>query len=309
MPEGPALRLDVFLVHSLEGCSRRQARELTDAGLVHINGRPARKGQPVFPRDVVHVAADLREAVELAPQGELPVRILYEDDAVIAVDKPAGMPTHARRLSDRGTVANFLAGRHPESRSASPNPLEAGLVHRLDSGTSGVIIAARTRTAYEALRRAFRERSVHKEYLALVVGDVAQPGRAEAAIAHAPRHPRRMCVCPNPESARALKARAAVTSYRPVTRFGSATLLAVRIETGIRHQIRVHLAGIGHPVIGDPLYGRDIAQPLEVSRLLLHAHRVRLRHPETGTPLAAEAPIPADFQSALDALSRPTGRT
>jgi len=306
VPEGPARRLDLFLTLTLEGCSRRQARELIDAGAVRVNGRRACKGQPVFSRDVVHVAVDAREPVALAAQPDLPVRILYEDESVVAVDKPPGMPTHARRLHERGTVANFLVGRYPETRSASPNPLEAGLVHRLDTDTSGVMLAARTRVAYDALRRQFRERAVRKDYLALVAGDVAQSGTVNAPIAHRPRHARRMRACPDPESAQFLKARQAVTRYRPVTRLASATLLAVRIRTGVRHQIRVHLAWIGHPVLGDSLYAKRSGPVLSPVRLFLHAYRVRLQHPDHSGPLIVKAPVPEDFQSVLDTLARGT---
>lgn len=297
--EGATGRLDVFLTRHLPDLSRRRTRELIDRGLVRINGRRARKGAAVQPGDVVRIDA-AAEPVRLAPQPALPVPVIYADAAIVVVDKPAGLPSEARRAADCDTVANFLIARYPEVELASPNPLEAGLAHRLDPGTSGVLVAARTPEAFRELRRQFRDHEVAKEYLALVEGDIARAGRVDLSIAHIPRHPRRMCACADPRRARRLRARPAVTVYRPLERFGVATLVAIETRTGVRHQIRVHLAAIGHPVAGDPLYGTGKAQSFMASRPLLHARQLQFRHPaRRGSTCAVEAPLPADMQDAL----------
>ncbi len=299
--EGAAGRLDVFLARHLPDLSRRRTRELIDRGLVRINGRRARKGGAVQPGDVVRIDA-AAEPVRLAPQPALPVPVIYADAAIVVVDKPGGLPSEARRAADRDTVANFLVAQYPEVEQASPNALEAGLVHRLDPGTSGVLVAARTPEAFRELRRQFRDHEVAKEYLALVEGDLARAGRVDLPIAHVPRHPRRMSVCADPRRARRLRARPAVTTYRPLERFGAATLAIIETRTGVRHQIRVHLAAIGHPVVGDSLYGTGTAQSFTASRPLLHARQLRFRHPArqgSASTFTVEAPLPADMQQAL----------
>lgn len=299
VPEGPPVRLDQFLIAQGAGGSRRRARELVRSGAVHIDGRPARKGQMLRPGQVVSISA--APPLELAAEPDLDVEILFTDEAVIAVNKPSGMPSTARRSDDHGCVANFLLGRFPELRAVGANPLEAGLVHRLDTDTSGILLAARTAQAYAALRRQFRTEAVVKYYLALVAGEVERPGVVAHPIAHMPRRRRRMQACTHPSTAAALGGRRAKTAYWPLRRASGATLIAARIRTGVRHQVRVHLASVGHPVIGDPLYARRCAG-LKAPRLLLHAWRLRLTHPTKGTPLDLRVDIPADFRGLIAAL-------
>jgi 23S rRNA pseudouridine1911/1915/1917 synthase len=213
------------------------------------------------------------------------------------------------RPSDHGTVANFLIARYPEMRAVGDSPGDAGLVHRLDNETSGVLLAARTAEAHRFLRRQFREQRTTKEYLALVVGNLGESGRVDTPIAHQPRRPRRMCVCPDKAQALAYGARPAVTRYRPIEKFGSATLVEVGIETGVRHQIRVHLASIGHPVLGDPTYGgHPTPQEPTAPRTMLHACRLRFRHPLTGRLLTVDAPLPADFRAVFEGLRNASRR-
>lgn len=295
VPQGPPLRLDVFLARSLPLASRQAARDLIGRSFVTINGKPAAKGHLVHPHDVVRISGPAEEAVDLTPEPDLPVALLFEDDAIVAVDKPPGMPSVALDASDRGTVSNFLIARHPELALAGPNPREAGLVHRLDTATSGVLLACRTADAYRALRAQFRDGTVEKDYLALVVGDVRAEGTVDVPIAHLPRHPRRMLACAAEARAVALGARPASTAYRPIARVAANTLLAVRIRTGVRHQIRVHLASIGHPIVGETLYGRNRAETEEPQRLMLHALRISFRHPSTGRRIAIEASIPPEL--------------
>jgi 23S rRNA pseudouridine1911/1915/1917 synthase len=298
-------RLDSYLLRSLPGMSRRMIRRRIDEGRIEVNGRPARKGQHVFPGDVIRFpGALLSRRANLRPQPDLRVKVLLEDPDCLALDKPAGMATVALDADDTDTLANFLVARFPETAAAGRSPLEAGLVHRLDHGTSGVVLAARNREAYDRLRRQFTDRRVYKEYWAIVRGDCATARRIQAPIGNVPGHPDRMRVLAR--AARGRKQREALTEVKPRERFGNATLLEIVIETGVRHQIRVHVASIGHPVVGDDLYGGEGAASAD--RPLLHARRVRFRHPRTGAPISVVAPPPADFRSAVAHLrTRSTG--
>jgi 23S rRNA pseudouridine1911/1915/1917 synthase len=299
-PDGATVRLDVFLVHHFPALSRRRARELVAGGAVQLNGRRARKGDAVHPNDLVRVCDRISlKPPHLSPQEELQIPILYEDAAIVAIAKPAEMPAHALRSGEEGTAANFLIARYAEVASAGKSVLEAGLVHRLDTATSGVMLAARDPDSYRRLRKMFGSDQVAKLYLAIVAGDVSGRGRVTTPIAHAPHNPRRMCVCPSTAQARSLQARPAVTVYRALRRFSVATFLAVKISTGVRHQIRVHLASVGHPVLGDRLYSSKDEEPLDTTRLLLHAARIRLRRPDTGGVLTVNAPLPEDFRDAI----------
>lgn len=301
---GP-LRLDAFLARHLPNCSRRTVQRAIAAGAVRVGGRRARKGQMVTDGDLIQVPDELGHPSALQPNPRLVVHVLYEDAAVIALDKPAGMPSHALRADETETIANFLLARHPELATVGKNDREPGLVHRLDTDTSGVLLVARTANAYAALRQQFAARQVTKEYLALVQGDIALPGEVRTPIAHDPRNRRKMRACP--ERADHLRPRPAITHYAPIERFGGCTLLSVRIPTGVRHQIRVHLASIGHAVVGDRLYGMDARQAAP-SRHLLHACRLVFEHPTTGKPTEIYCPPPADFSGALAGLRQPRGR-
>lgn len=290
--DADGLRLDRFLAAHTGARTRRQTAAIIAAGAVRVNGRAARKGDRLQRGDVVEIDPCAHGDERPPAEPDLALRILVEDDAVIAVDKPAGLPSVALTSHDRGTVANFLVAHAPETATAGHSPLEAGLAHRLDTGTSGVLLAARSAAAWCALRAQFTQRTVRKHYLAWVDGDVATAGVRREPIAHHPRRPSAMVVCPDPARARALRARPALTRYRPLARRGHATLLAVEISTGVRHQIRVHLAHAGHPVCGDSLYGGSAAP-----RLMLHAAALTLRHPIDGRPLSINSPPPGDFQA------------
>jgi 23S rRNA pseudouridine1911/1915/1917 synthase len=230
----------------------------------------------------------------------LAVSILYEDTAVVVVDKPPGMPGHALRAEETETVANFLLAWDPRLSGIGDHPLEPGMVHRLDTDTSGVVLVARTAAAYRALRAQFSLHQVGKEYRALVHGDVRRPGSVRAPIAHH-RDRRKMRVCAPGEHA--VDARPAETHYRPLECFGRHTLLEVHIRTGVMHQIRVHLASIGHPIVGDRLYGRPPGSG-EPPRHLLHAAGIDFIHPETGAPMHISSPLPADFSACVEAVRR-----
>lgn len=245
----------------------------------------------------MQVTEDLFVPPALPPNPQLAIPILFEDATLIAVDKPAGMPSQALRAQETGTVANFLLAHDPAMAAAGTTDREAGIVHRLDTDTSGALLAARTADAYRSLRQQFSRREVIKEYLALVEGNLRAPGVVRTPMMHDPRNPRRMTA--SAAFGQDRRAREAVTYFRPLERFQQATLLLVQIPTGVMHQIRVHLASTGHPVIGDRLYGRPAAH---AARHLLHASRLSFTHPDIGRPVEISSPAPADFTAALRAL-------
>jgi 23S rRNA pseudouridine1911/1915/1917 synthase len=288
------------------GCSRQAAQRAIAAGQVRVNGRRAHKGQTVRPGDVVEVAEVVFVPPVFRGNTALDVPVLYEDDVLVAVNKPAGMPSHALRAEETGTLANFLLARYPETAGVGSSRLESGLLHRLDTDTSGVLLAARTATAYAALRSRFRTHRVLKEYLAVVDGRIAERGEIRACIAHH-RNPRKMQVAASESGA----GRPAATMYVPIACATRHTLLRVCIRTGVRHQIRVHLASIGHPITGDALYG-GAASAGSPEHHLLHARSIEFEHPKTGALRRIECEAPQSFvafaaglgESARRALSR-----
>jgi 23S rRNA pseudouridine1911/1915/1917 synthase len=299
-PRPAASRADRLLADALAGFSRRRIQAFLEEGRIRINGRRVRKG------DVVPAEPELTIEIELPAEDELPaelepaITVLYEDDACVALDKPPLRPGHALRSGERGTVANFLAARFPECLFASERALDGGLVHRLDTETSGVLLAARSHEAWLALRAQFRERSVRKRYLALVAGLLSQAGTIERAIEADPKSHRRVRVlAPGKGSERA---REAVTRYEVVSCYEAHTLLAVEIDTGFRHQIRAHLGAIGHPIVGDRVYAARNAPPLSAPRHLLHASAIEIVSPATGRRVMVESPLPQDFSAVLKTL-------
>jgi 23S rRNA pseudouridine1911/1915/1917 synthase len=298
-------RADVLVRRQLPAFSRRQVRELFAAGRVLVNGRLARKGTSVGAGDTLIVELSEAENAERPlTDTTLAIDVLFEDSDLILLDKPAGVPTLPLRIGERGTLANYLATRYPDSPVAG-SAFDSGLVHRLDTGTSGVILAARTVEAYRHLRHQFRTLKVGKTYLALVHGDLRASDTIDTPIAHATQT-KRMEVQPTARDAARSKARPAVTTFRPVKRFGTATLVAVRIQTGVRHQVRVHLASIRHPIVGDDLYAsnacRSAGDAPWTGRPLLHARRLRFTHPADGRVVRIVAPMPADLQGVLARL-------
>ncbi len=282
-----AVRLDTFLRGALPAMSRRLVRRLIAEGAVCVNGRPAAKGVRVAPGDRVTLP-DLPATI--TPEPGLALAVLHEDDALVALDKPGGIPGHALDPRQRGTAAAFLLARYPEMADVG-DPLAPGLVHRLDSGTSGLLVAARTRAAHCALRAALRARAVEKRYLAWVAGDASALDGARVALplAHDPRDRRRML----PATAR-VRAWPAETRLAIVAAGRERSLVEATILTGVTHQVRVHLAARGHPVLGDVLYGGAPAG-LPRGRHALHAAGMTLPHPTDGRPLTLSAPLPADL--------------
>jgi 23S rRNA pseudouridine1911/1915/1917 synthase len=277
-------RLDVFVAGAAG--SRAAAQRLIDAGLVLVDGVPRAKRHTVAAGERVTVA-EAREA----PQPEAPpaqYRVAYEDEHLLVIDKPAGVVVHPARGHQTGTLAQALADR----LAGGGDPARAGIVHRLDRDTSGLLVAARTEAAYAGLKAQLRDRALTREYLALVEGrPAARTGTIEARLGRDRRVRTRVSTDTD-------EPRSAVTHFaveRPLERF---TLLRVRLETGRTHQIRAHLLAIGHPVAGDPEYGH--AGLLGLERQFLHAERLAFAHPVTGVDVDIRSPLPADLAAVLD---------
>ncbi len=261
-----------------------------------VNGKAARASYIARQADVVDVEPSNPPPLRATPE-QIPLTILYEDADVVAIDKPAGMVVHAGAGVHSGTLVNALLHRFGRlSRSAGE--LRPGIVHRLDRYTSGVLLVAKNDPAHQRLAEQFASRQVEKTYLALVHGKVKQDrGRIEKPIARDPRQRIRM-------TARLAHGRAAWSEYRVLRRFAAFTFLEVRIGTGRTHQIRVHLASIGHPVVGDRLYGApaQIGSTPTLARYFLHAHRIKFHQPSTGEPVTVESPLPEDLETWLSVL-------
>ena len=278
----------------LFGVSRGRAMDWIAEGRVRIDGKRAPKGAPVSPG--ARISVDRPPPDQPVPQPDLPIRIVHADAFVVVADKPAGMPSHPLKPGEKGTAANALVGRFPELASVGPQLREGGLVHRLDTDTSGLLLAARTEAAYAMLRAQFTARSVEKGYLALAQGEIHAGGEIALPLAHdGPR----MTAISDPEYAEAHGARPAVTRFTPVERRGGFTLLEIEIPTGVMHQIRAHLAFIGHPLAGDALYGGPLLQGLD--RHFLHAARLAFAHPD-GSRARYESALPADLTAAFGTL-------
>ena len=292
-------RLDRALA-ALAGVPRSQAQRWIEAGAVRCNEAPARASQRVALGDVV--AAEPPEPVPLALEPEaIPLAILHEDEALVVLDKPAGLGVHPGPGHARGTREHALL-HHCRPLAGVGGVLRPGIVHRLDAGTSGVMVVAKSDAAHQALSLQFRDHSIERVYHAFVRGSPsAASGRVERAIGRHPRERKRMSVA-------AREGREARTAWRVLERFvrSGAARLEVRPETGRTHQIRVHLASQGLPILGDPVYGRaraGLPAGAVLTRPALHAARLAFTHPTTGERLAFEAPLPADLVALARALA------
>jgi 23S rRNA pseudouridine1911/1915/1917 synthase len=281
-------RLDHYLQNQFPQYSRSRLQEWIRAGRVLVNGAASKASYVVRGGEDIQV-----HPAELAPlkavAEDIPLDVLYEDDAVIAINKPAGMIVHAGAGTHSGTLTNALVHRFA-NLSQLGGEMRPGIVHRLDRYTSGVILVARNDAAHQALAKQFATRTVEKIYLALVHGRIAaDEGRITAPIARDPIRRTRM-------TTRVATGRSAITSYRVLRRFDNFTYVEVKIGTGRTHQIRVHFASIGHPVAGDKLYG---APSSDAGRYFLHAARITFTSPATGQRVTVTAPLPDQLEKWL----------
>jgi len=303
------LRLDRVVANRCPELSRTRVQELIEAGLVLLNGKTAKDSHKVHAGDTIEVVPQPRPALR-AEAESIPLDVLYEDDDVIAINKPAGMTVHAGAGNSHGTLVNALLGRG-QSLSQSGDLLRPGIVHRLDKETSGILLVAKNDFAHARLAEAFRERSIQKIYIALVQGVLKEErGRIELSIARDPNRRTRMT------AKRAVllhNAREARTDWQVLARIDSTTLLEVQLHTGRTHQIRVHFSALRHPVVGDTLYGA--AGQLHIGRTtlpslgrnFLHAAQIAFAQPRTGRPIHLTAPLPPELRAYLQKLLEAAG--
>jgi 23S rRNA pseudouridine1911/1915/1917 synthase len=295
------LRLDQALVRLFPDFSRTRLQEWVKAGKVQVDGGRRRARDKVAAGEQVRLEALVENQVPCRPQA-IALRVVFEDEYLLVIDKPAGLVVHPAAGNPDGTLQNALLHHAPRLIELP----RAGIVHRLDKDTTGLMVVAKTQAAHKRLVAALQARKVSREYRALVLGRLIAGGRVEAPIGRHPRQRTRMAVHP--------LGKPAVSHYRVLERYRAHTLLQVRLETGRTHQIRVHMAHIHHPVFGDPVYGGRLRLPAGASRPLvaalrgfgrqaLHATRLGFEHPATGRAVVWEAELPADFAALLELLS------
>ena len=299
------VRLDVYLAGRDAGLSRSQIRKAVEEGRVLVNGRRVKAGHRLREGETVDLVIPEPAPMDVQPEA-IPLSVVFEDEHLLVVDKPAGMVVHPAAGHSSGTLVHALL-HHCRDLSGIGGVLRPGIVHRLDRDTSGLLLVAKTDGAHRGLTTQFRERLIDKTYLAVVLG--VPPTDAGEVLLPVGRHPsdrKKM-------STRSSRGRDAVTRWRVRERFGAATLLEVGLLTGRTHQIRVHLASQGYPVVGDAVYGRSgllkSVADMETRSILrgmkrqaLHAARIAFRHPLQGVPLSFESPLPADMAGLCEAL-------
>ncbi len=292
------IRLDRYLTFVLTGFSRTTIQQLIVGGEVLVNGHTGKSGYTLRIGDEVQVMSlnMLGKATNIMPRS-LPLDIIYEDKDLLVVNKAAGMVVHPAPGHVDDTLVNALIALYPDIQRENSEQ-RPGIIHRLDKDTSGLIIVARNAATHSALADQMKRHAIVKRYLALVEGVVAlDQGSIDAPIGRNPRHRQQMAIT-------VVKSRAARTHFRVQERFDRHTLLLLELETGRTHQIRVHLKAIGHPIVGDPVYGSgSINHGLTLKRQFLHAYQLKFTHPTTGNAVNLEAPLPEDLQALLDRKS------
>lgn len=290
-------RLDKAMVTLFEGASRARVKRAIEIGGVRVNGRGLAKGGVVNPGDVIEVEQSLVTGGDgpCVPEPDAPLRELFASAAVLVLDKPAGQATAPLRDGETGTLANALVGHHPEVGAFGYSPREPGIVHRLDTETSGVVVAARTQAAFDQLREALQDERISKEYLLVCLEEnLPDQGTIEYPIANHPKDKKRVYPCIHPRDVIRYAPRPAVTSFTVEKREGRFALVRAKAARAVRHQIRAHFAALGHPLVSDVLYGGEAASGLE--RHALHAARVAWDG--DGDPSLAfdvSSPLPADM--------------
>ena len=296
--EHAGLRLDAFLASQIEGWSRARLQKLIENEDVLVNGKPSKSSYKLREGDDLEIELTAAPATDFAPE-DIPIDVVYEDDTLVVVNKPAGLVVHPAAGTPSGTLANALAFHFQQLPARGVRP---GIVHRLDRDTSGLIVVAKTEAALENLSDQFRDRTVFKSYVALVHGRMSpDSGKIDQPLARDRSNRTRMAVVRG--------GRNAVTLYRVRRSFDRFTLLDVELKTGRTHQIRVHLAWLKHPVVGDETYGGGRDNTIQDSQLrahvrnlkrhFLHAEKLSFTHPKTGQVVKFESPLPAELSALL----------
>jgi 23S rRNA pseudouridine1911/1915/1917 synthase len=304
-PQAAGRRLDQALADALPEFSRSRLKRWIDGGMLRVDGRAPRPRDIVAGGERIELDAPDEDAVESIAQA-LPLAIAWEDEDVLVVDKPAGLVVHPGAGNPDRTLQNALLAHDPRLSKVA----RAGIVHRLDKDTSGLLIVARSEVARTTLADALAAREIHREYQAVCVGVMTAGGRIDAPIDRHPVDRLRMAVRQS--------GREAVTHYRVIERFRSHTWVRVTLETGRTHQIRLHLSHAGYPLVGDPVYGKRLAIPRGATpaltealrgfrRQALHAARLTFPHPRDGREIEVESALPADFKALVTALKRDRG--
>ena len=289
-------RLDAFLARSAQGLSRSAAQRCIEEGLVTRNGKPARKNDRLEPGDVISYTLPQVKEVPIAP-AEIPLDIVYEDDDLLVINKPKGLVVHPAPGHSDDTLVNGLLYALGDRLSGINGEKRPGIVHRIDKDTSGLLAVAKNDFAHTMLASQLKDHTMARTYEAVVVGNLREDsGTVDAPIGRHPTDRKRMCVTER-------NSREAVTHWEVVRRYRGYTHIRCRLETGRTHQIRVHMAYIGHPILGDTVYGHKRAE-LGQSSQCLHAGLLCFRHPRDGRPVIVSAPLPEYFTEVLDKLKK-----
>ncbi len=289
-------RLDAFLARSVENLSRSGAQKLLEEGCVLLRGKPGRKNDKLKAGDVVEVTIPEPKEVDIAPR-EMPLDILYEDEDVLVLNKPKGLVVHPAAGHQDDTLVNGLLYAMGDSLSGINGELRPGIVHRIDKDTSGLLAVAKNDLAHTMLASQLKDHSMTRTYEAIVCGGFREDsGTVDAPIGRHPSDRKKMCVTQR-------GSKNAVTHWEVVRRYRGYTHVRCRLETGRTHQIRVHMAHIGHPILGDTVYGHKKPELGQDSQCL-HAGILCFRHPRDGRPVIVHAPLPEYFQQVLEKLEK-----
>ena len=289
-------RLDAFLARSELGLSRSAAQKLMEEGCVRLNGRPGKKNDRLNPGDQVEVTVPQPREVDVVPR-EMPLDIVYEDEDVVVINKPKGLVVHPAVGHQDDTLVNGLLYAMGDTLSGINGELRPGIVHRIDKDTSGLLAVAKNDLAHAVLASQLKDHTMARTYEAIVCGNLKEDsGTVDAPIGRHPTDRKKMCVTQR-------NSKSAVTHWEVVRRYRGYTHIRCRLETGRTHQIRVHMAYIGHPILGDTVYGHKKAELGQDSQCL-HAGALCFRHPRTGRPVMVFAPLPDYFKQVLEKLEK-----
>lgn len=292
----PGERLDAFLARTADGMSRSAAQKLIEEGLVTRNGKPGKKNDKLNPGDIIEYSIPEPKAVDIAPK-DIPLDIVYEDEDVVVINKPKGLVVHPAAGHQDDTLVNGLLYAMGDDLSGINGELRPGIVHRIDKDTSGLLAVAKNDLAHAVLASQLKDHTMARTYEAIVCGSFREDsGTVDAPIGRHPSDRKKMCVISR-------NSKEAVTHWEVVKRYRGYTHIRCRLETGRTHQIRVHMAYIGHPILGDTVYGHKKPE-LGQSSQCLHAGALCFRHPRDGRPVMVFAPMPDYFTEVLEKLEK-----